>query len=158
MQHPLILSQFLWDFSNKLTSKIVIHFLSCDLCERKQNLRNIYLTLYHHFELPRREPKAIFGSVIGWYLFFNYLLGHIYFLALVPSQVPRTWNLKNLIKTDLSLSPRSVIFGFLTPKNLIHTKFQDERMTRTIVITENVNSKWQILPWNTNFSQIFKSQ
>ena len=23
---------------------------------------------YHHFELPRREPKAIFDSMIGWYL------------------------------------------------------------------------------------------
>ena len=31
-------------------------------------------------------------------------------------------------------------------------------MTRTIVITENVNSKWQILPQNTHFGQIFEYQ
>ena len=37
-------------------------------------------------------------------------------------------------------------------------KIQDERMTRTIVITENVNSKLWILPRNTDFGQIFKSQ
>ena len=51
-----------------------------------------------------------------------------------------------LNKTGLFLSLWSVIFGFLTPKKLPHIKFQDERMTRTILITENVNSKWQILP------------
>ena len=39
-----------------------------------------------------------------------------------------------------------------------YARLQDERMTRTIVITENVNSKWRILPRNTHFSQIFKSQ
>ena len=32
----------------------------------------------------------------------------------------------------------SVIFEFLTPKNLHITKFQDEKMTRTIVITKNI--------------------
>ena len=37
---------------------------------------------------------------------------------------------------------KSVIFRFLTPKKLTHTKFQDERMTRKIFITENKNSKW----------------
>ena len=26
------------------------------------------LILYHHFELPRREPETIFDSMIGWYL------------------------------------------------------------------------------------------
>ena len=36
--------QFLWDSSNKLTLTIGIHFLSCDLYERKQNLKNTYLT------------------------------------------------------------------------------------------------------------------
>ena len=34
-QHLLILLQFLWDSSNKLTLTIVIHFLSCDLYECK---------------------------------------------------------------------------------------------------------------------------
>ena len=67
-QHLLILSQFLWDSSSKLTLTIVIHFLFCDLYECKQNLRNIYLTLHHYFELPRRKPKAIFGLMIGRYL------------------------------------------------------------------------------------------
>ena len=80
--------------------------------------------LQHHFELARREPKAIFGSIIGWYLykkekifFFDYLSGHMYFSAPVRSQVPRTWNLKNL-KTGLFLSLLCVIFWFLTPKDL----------------------------------------
>ena len=52
----------------------------------------------------------------------------------------------------------SVIVGLLTPKKLTHTKFQDKRMTRAIVITENMNSKWQILLQNTHLGQIFKSQ
>ena len=43
-------------------------------------------------------------------------------------------------------------------KNLTHTKFRDETMKGTIVITENVNLKWRILLWNTHFGQIFKSQ
>ena len=81
----------------------------------------------------------------------------MYFLAPVWSQVPRTWNLKYL-KTGLFLSLLSVIFGYLTQKKLTHTKFQDESMTRTIAIIENINSKWQILPRNTHFGQIFKSQ
>ena len=38
------------------------------------------------------------------------------------------------------------------------TKFQDERMTRMIVITENIILKWWNLPRNTHFCQIFKSQ
>ena len=42
------------------------------------------------------------------------------------------------LKTGLSL--QSVRSEFLNPKKLTHTKFQDERMTRTIVITENENS------------------
>ena len=63
----------------------------------------------------------------------------MYFSAQVWSQVPGTRNLKYL-KTGLFSSLLSVIFEFLTPKNLpIPTKFQDERMTRAIVITENIN-------------------
>ena len=81
----------------------------------------------------------------------------MYFLAPTQSQVPRTWNLK-YCKTGLFLSLPSVIFRFLTPKKLTHTKLQEERMTRTIAITENINSKWQILTRTTHFSQIFKSQ
>ena len=81
----------------------------------------------------------------------------MYFPAPVQSQVLRTWNLKYL-KTGSFLRLLRVLFGFLIPKKLTYTKFQDERMTRTIVITENVNSKWQILLWNTHFGQIFKSQ
>ena len=49
--------------------------------------------LQHHFELLRREPKAIFGSVISTEKeeeFFNYLSGNMYFSAPVLSQVPRT--------------------------------------------------------------------
>ena len=64
----------------------------------------------------------------------------MYILVPVQSQVPGTLNLKYL-KTGLFLSLLSVIFGFLNPKKLTHTKFQEERMTRTVVITENVNSK-----------------
>ena len=81
----------------------------------------------------------------------------MYFSGPILSQVPRTWNLK-YFKTGLFLSLLSLIFGFLTPKSLTHTKFQDEKMTRTIVITENKNSKRRILPWNTHFGQIFKPQ
>ena len=51
----------------------------------------------------------------------------MHFLAPVRSQVPRTCNLKYL--------------KIFHPKKLTHTKFQDERMTRKILITENVNSK-----------------
>ena len=72
--------------------------------------------MYHHFELPTREPKAIFGS--------SY-------------------------KCDFWISH---------PTKLTHTKFQDEKMTRTIVITENKNSKWRVLLQNNHFGQIFKSQ
>ena len=87
--------------------------------------------------------------------FFNYLSGHLYFLAPVWPNVPRNWNLKYL-KTGLFLSPLSVIFGFLTQK--YPYQIQDERMTRTIITRENVNSTWWILPHNTHFGQIFKSQ
>ena len=66
----------------------------------------------------------------------------MYFSVLVRSQIPRNLNLKYL-KTGLFLS---VIFGFLTPKKLTHTKFQNKKLTRTIVITENISSKWRILP------------
>ena len=85
----------------------------------------------------------------------------MYFLAPVWSPVLRTWNLK-YFKTGLFLSLLSLIFGFLTLKKLTTTKFQDESLTRTIVIAENVNSKLGItqkmLPQNTNFGQIFKSR
>ena len=81
----------------------------------------------------------------------------MYFLAPVQSQLPRIWNLKYL-KGGLFLSLLRVTFGFLTQKKLTYAKSEDERVTRTIVITENVNSKWQILPHNTHFGQIFKSQ
>ena len=81
----------------------------------------------------------------------------MYFLAPVRSQLSRIWNLKYL-KGGLFLSLLRVTFGFLTQKKLTYAKFEDERVTRTIVITENVNSKWQILPHNTHFGQIFKSQ
>ena len=120
------------------------------------------LILYHHFELPRREPETIFDSMIGWYLqkrkkvIFNYLPGHMYFLAPVWSQVRKTLNLKYL-KTGVFLSVPSVILGFLTP-NTYPYQIQDERVTRTIVITESIYSKWWILPRNTHFGQIFKSQ
>ena len=53
--------------------------------------------MYHHFELPTREPKAIFGSSS---------------------------------KCDFWISH---------PTKFTHTKFQDQKMTRTIVITENKN-------------------
>ena len=39
------------------------------------------------------------------------------------------------------ISLLNVIFEFFTPERLTFTKFQDERMTRTTVITENVNPK-----------------
>ena len=133
-QHPLILSQFLWDSSHKLTLAIVIHFLSCDLYVCKYNLRNIHLTLYHHFELPRRKPKAIFSSIIGWYLqkkkkklFFNYLSSHMYFFGPVWSQVLRTWNIKYL-KTGLFFKSSKCDFWISHPKKPTHTKLQDERI------------------------------
>ena len=47
--------------------------------------------------------------------------------------------LKGYVITYISLL--NVIFEFFTPKRLTVTKFQDERMTRTTVITENVNPK-----------------
>ena len=57
------------------------------------------------------------------FFFFNYLSGHIYFLAPVQSQVLRTWNLEYL-KIGLFLSLLSVIFGFLTSKNLPISNFK----------------------------------
>ena len=69
----------------------------------------------------------------------------MYYSALVSSvtRLPRTWNLKQdwFIFKSLKCD-----FWISYPKKLPHIKFQDERMTRTILITENVNSKWQILP------------
>ena len=62
----------------------------------------------------------------------------MYFLALVLSQVLTTCNLK-YIKTGLFFKCN---FWITHPKKLTHTKFQDERITRAIVITENINSKW----------------
>ena len=120
-QHPLILSKFLRDSSNKLTLTIVIHFLSCDLYKHKQNLKNIYLTLYHYFELPRWEPKAIFGSMKGWYLQKRKKKSHclssqMYFLAPVRSQEPRIWKLKYL-KTGFFKSFKCD-FWISHPKNL----------------------------------------
>ena len=97
--------------------------------------RTLGIYLYHHFELPRREPKAISSEMIYIMISIEWeekkLSGHMYFSAPIQSHVPRTWNLKYL-KTGLS-----VIFGFLTPKKLTHTKLQDERMTRAVVIREN---------------------
>ena len=61
-------------------------------------------------------------------------------------------------KTGLFFKSSKFDFWISHPKKLTHTKFQDERMTRTIIIIENANLNWQILPQNTHFSQIFKSQ
>ena len=75
---------------------------------------------------------------------------------------------KNLLSVKLELKislPLRLIFKSCKWKFWIyhtrkrtHTKFQDERTTRTMVITENINSNWRILPKNTHFGQIFKSQ
>ena len=63
----------------------------------------------------------------------------MYFSALVKSQVPRTWNLKYL-RIGLFLSLLNTIFGFFTPQKLTHTKFQDEMIAWTIVITEKIQN------------------
>ena len=84
------------------------------------------------------------------------LSNQMYFLALVQSQVPTTWNLKYL-KTGLFLSLLSVIFGFLNPKNLPIPNFKMKSWLEQ-VLTDYINSKWQILPQNTHFGKIFKSQ
>ena len=81
----------------------------------------------------------------------------MYFSAPVQSQVLRTSNLKYL-QTGAFFESSKCGFWISHPKKLTHAKSEDERMTRTIVITENVNSKWQILSRNTHFGQIFKSQ
>ena len=43
--------------------------------------------------LGRREPKAIFDTMMGWYPFFIYLSGPMYFSA--PVKVIITKNLKS---------------------------------------------------------------
>ena len=92
-------------------------FLSCDLYECKWNFRNMYLSLCHHFELPRKEPKPIFGSVIGWYLkkkkkfFFQLSFRHMYLFSSVRSQLPKIPNLK-CFKAGLLLSFLGVILDF----------------------------------------------
>ena len=81
----------------------------------------------------------------------------MYFSAPARSQVQRTWNLIYL-KTGLFFKYLRCDFWISQPKKLTHTKFQDERITRTIVITEKINLEWWILHQNIHFDQIFKSQ
>ena len=117
----------------------------------------MYLTLYHHFELTRRDPKANFWlngrlvSIEKKRIFFSNIPPHAFFGT---GSVTSTKNLKSSIPKDWFIFKSSKCdFWISHPEKLIRTKFQDKRMT-----IENVNSKWQILPWNTHFSQIFKSQ
>ena len=52
---------------------------------------------FHSESKTRREPKAIFCSMIGWYLykkektFFSYLAGHVYFSELLVSVMCLGW-------------------------------------------------------------------
>ena len=58
------------------------------------------------------------------------LSNQMYFLALVQSQVPTTWNLKYL-KTWFIFKSSKHDFWISQPLKLTHTKFQDEKLTRT---------------------------
>ena len=86
-------------------------------------------------------------------LFFNYRSSHIYFSTPVHSQVPRTWNPK-FLENGLFLSLLSVIFGFLTPKNLPIPNFKMKGFNMVDFTPEHpFQSSFQIL---NNFGIINK--
>ena len=78
-----------------------------------------------------------------WTILLQYI-GTKWWLLLVPGMVfdfakqssRSAWTLT--ISSWLTLK----MFWITHPKKLTRTKFQDERITRAIVITENINSKW----------------
>ena len=124
-------------------------------CLKMTNICNIILSYLEENQKPfwaqwyvdGRKRKKIFSIIFTATCIFWHRSSHKYQEPEVLST--EDWFIFKFSKCDFWISHL---------KKLTHTKFQDERMSRTTVIIENINSKWWILPWNTHFSQIFKSQ